>query len=916
MFKEFSQELARQIEGEVRCDLPTREVYSVDASIYQVRPLCVVTPKSQEELIQTITLAHAYQLPITPRGAATGITGGCLGQGVVVDLSKYLTKIVEVNTEERWVICEPGVVQDDLNAFLVPYGYRLGPDTSTGNRATVGGMLANNAAGARSLKYGCMADAIQTVDVVLATGDVVTLHSCDIEKKLSLDSREGEIYRAVNAIRKQYKNAIEQHFLPIPRRASGYRLDALVKEPSVNLSRVFAGSEGSLGIAAQMQLEIVPVLKDTTLCLIYFDHLIEAVESVEALLSFSPVSLELIDHHIIEAGRRDVDWVEGTPAAIVVVEVEEHPEKIEQTQFGIGTVLIRDAEQTAAVWKLRKAGLGLLLSKRTYTRAIAFIEDLSVPPENLAPFMREFLSYMESIDKEAGIYGHLGSGCLHIRPYMNLREELDLILMEQMMRDVSDLVKRYRGSLSGEHGDGRVRSWLNPSFFGTEIYDAFCELKRAFDPENLMNPGMIVEAPVVEENLRINPETPLPVSETFLDFSLEGGFSLAVEMCNGNGACRKKEGTMCPSFQATHDEYHTTRARAQMLQGILTGEYPETLSGETLHDVLDLCLSCKGCQYECPSQVDMGKMKAEVLHRYHREHGSSLRDRLFAHLPTLNVYASKVPRFSNFIASSFLGRGLAKSLGITPERSLPLLAPQRFSKMMQQHQTTVGGSPVALVVDTFTEFHSPEIGIAAVRVLEHLGCSVEIVPWACCGRTLFSKGFLEEARLKASLWVSQMEKYRDENIPLIGLEPSCVSMVRDDYRGLLGVDQKIPFCHTFDEFLAQQPCSFSLEERLSCRLHRHCHEKALTGVSPTLKVLGKISNLTVDVIPSGCCGMAGAFGYEEEHYEISKKIAHLKLIPELGKGVVIANGTSCRQQIEQFSTIKPFHLARFLERYI
>ncbi len=945
----IDEELKAHIEGEVYFDAVTRSVYSVDASIFEIEPLGVIIPKTKEDLIRAVEIAYAYRLPITMRGAATGITGGCLGKGLIIDTSKYLHHILEINPQQGYVICEPGVVQDQLNQQLAIDGYRLGPDTSTGNRATLGGMLANNAAGARSLRYGKMVDHIQSVELVLAQGELIRFQSISQEEwqqKQQAKTTEGRIYHTIWQIKENYRDEIEQRFPKIPRRVSGYNLDELIKDQPLNVSKLIAGSEGTLGIITEMKLAIVPQTKLTGLCLIYFDDILIGMRHIPELLSYHPLALEMIDDQIIELGRASpslrgqLDWLSGQPKALFITELEgQTPNEVQakitdltrnlqKKNIGYAYTSLLDPKQMAKVWKLRKAGLGILLSKRTYSRAIAFLEDITLSPDRLPSFMEKFCAYLRSKGKWAGIYGHAGSGCMHIRPYMNLQSPEEYALMYQMMLDVSDLLLEYGGALSGEHGDGLIRSWLNPKMFGTKLTKAFIELKTAFDPDNLMNPGKIVLASPPFEELRSNPREKLREPPTFLNFISEGGFALAADLCNGNGLCRKKEGIMCPSFQATQDEFHSTRARAQALRTIIHGRLPmEDFTSQGMYDVMDLCITCKGCRTECPSEVDMAKMKAEFLYHYQEKHGYPLRSHLFGQIGLISHWVSPFAKFFNWLNQTAISKGLLSKAGITSKRTLPPLATQRFSKWFKNYrQLTQSAKKVVLFNDTFNEFYEPEIGKAAVRILNELGHEVIVPPWSCCGRPAISKGLLRQAQSQVGQLIRILRPFISSHIPIIGLEPSCLLTIRDDHQSFMISENEFTpdiqaissQCLTLDEFFAHQIDSQSFilpfkGEKKEVKVHGHCHQKALVGMEPTLKVLNTIPGFKVSEIPSGCCGMAGSFGYEKEHYHISMQIGELSLFPAIRAShagtLFIANGTSCRHQIANGVQRQAVHLA-------
>ncbi|MBA3958630.1 MAG: FAD-binding protein [Parachlamydiaceae bacterium] len=944
----LAEALKQRVDGDIHFDPVHRAVYSVDASIYEVEPLGIVIPRTKQALIDTILIAKEFHVPVIARGAATGITGGCIGKALIIDLSKYLNRILKIDYEQEYVICEPGVVQDQLNAALAEKGYRLGPDTSTGNRATIGGMLANNAAGARSLLYGTMKEHTLAVELLLASGTMLHLRTLtpeEFQNKCSQTNTEGLIYQTIQQIRENEKEEIFEKFPHLPRRSSGYNLDSLLDD-TLNLSKLIAGSEGSLGIATEITLKICKKSTNLGLCVIYFDSLQKSLSAVETILKHHPTAVELIDDKIIEAGRHapsmrgKLDWLKSSPKALLVVEfcgnsqedvstkLAQFADDMKQQKIGNELTLIIEPTQMACVWELRKAGLGLLLSKRSYSRAIAFLEDISIAPAQLASFMQQFSQYLASKGKTAGIYGHVGSGCMHIRPYIDLTDPKEIKLMEQMMHDVSDLVLQHNGALSGEHGDGRVRSWLNKKMFGDHLYSLFLSIKEAFDPDNRMNPGKVVNGTPFLEHLRIDPKTPIVALRTFLDFSKEGGFALAVDMCNGNGLCRKAEKVMCPSFQATGDEFHTTRARAQALRAIIHSRLPlQELTSQGIHDVMDLCLECKGCKTECPSEVDMAKMKAEFLYHYQHEHGIPLRSRLFAFIGKMNLVGSRFPRLFNKLMQSAVTKQILDWIGITKERSLPLLAEKRFSVWFKEHQQYVHTKSVVLYNDTFTEFNHPEIGKSAVHVLEALGYKVIVPEWHCCGRPALSKGLLIQAKEMAQRVLKILLPYAQQGLPIIGLEPSCLLTIKDDFVALLGADIKnlqtvIKQCTTFDEFVAQHvvegklPLPFTHQDKIDIKLHAHCHQKALVGTGQTLKVLRAIPNATVSEIPSGCCGLAGSFGYEKEHYALSLKIGELSLFPHVRESsagtFIVADGVSCRSQIEHGTQSSAMHLAELL----
>lgn len=893
------KELRKALQGEVKDDLMSKHIYSVDASIYEVCPDLVILPKSREDLVKTVEIANKHSVPIIPRGGGTGIAGGCLGPGIVLDTSKYLNKILEVNLEERWALCEPGVLQDQLNHLLSPHGLRLGPDTSTGNRATLGGMAATNAAGSHYLRFGNMLDHVLEIEMILSSGKthLFSPHTC---------------FEPIKPIINQHSEKIRSLFPTIRRRSSGYSLNALIESP-LNLAKLLVGSEGTLGLFSAIKVSLSESIRKTTLVLLPFSSLEESLQAVPYLLSFHPISLELIDHHVIEMGKTapslkgKLHWLKGSPAALLIVEFEgDHPPSLTKDQ----EIFHHPAEQRA-IWALRKAGLSLLLSRRSYSRAIAFIEDMIVPSDSLPQFVQELKTLVKT---DIGIYGHAGDGCLHIRPYVDLRSPLEVEAIFRIMKELVLLTRRYGGLLSSEHGDGLIRSWLNQPLFGEVIYSVFEEVKKAFDPIGMMNPGKIVEPANPREHLRLSPETKQIAFPTFLSFEKEGGLHLAADLCNGNGACRSKESLMCPSFQAFGDEKHSTRARAQSLRALLNGKLSQdSLTDHEIQDVLGYCLECKGCKTECPSQVDMAKMKMEMLFQFQEKHGYSLLNRLFGHLPELARLGSSCAPLSNWMTASPLGKGMLSLIGVNSLRPLPKLSPFRFSTWWAKRPlSSQGGKQVLLFNDTYTEFFTPEVGQAAVFVLESCGFSVKVLPFTCCGRPLLSKGFLKKAQIQALKMVNLL---KNSHSPLIILEPSCQSALLDDYVSLfpdLSWTQEIL---SLEAFLLKNQISLPISYP-SLFFHPHCHEKALGSSNDFTKLFSKKSVLS----QAGCCGLAGSFGYEKKFAPMSIAIGESRLFPEVREipqeTLLIASGFSCRCQIEFGTGRKALHPAEFINKQL
>lgn len=952
------QVLKRELKSEIRYDSISKEIYSTDASIYQVDPLAVVIPRSKSELVKAIEIAQSYAVPVIPRGAATGIAGGCIGKGLVIDTAQHLNRVVEINYKDRFAVVQPGVVLDRLNEMLAPHGLYFAPETSSGNRATIGGMVASNAAGANSLKIGQISKHVLEVELILWNGEVLRFHKLDREQwkaKLKLRGIEGKIYRSLERIRKEYEQDIRAHFPKLERRASGYSLPELLHDEHCNVASLICGSEGTLGFISEIKVALLPLPNPPTLLVIGFRELEDALKCAAEMLPYAPITLEMIDRKIINEGksspamRGKLDWLENSPDAILMVsfDASDHAssnEKAKSVAFlcsnnssVLFSKIIENEETAKNVWELRKQGLALLMSKRSFSRALAFIEDVCVPPENLPAFVGRLELLLAMHGKDVGIYGHVGAGCLHVRPYIDLRRPEELAAMQNIADEVANLVLEFGGVLSGEHGDGRVRSWTNQKMFGPRLYEAMTLLKSAFDPYGLMNPGKIVasqtETPQgLLQNLRLSPATPIKEFSTYMDFSREGGIQLAVDLCNGNGRCRKKEGLMCPSFQVTHDERDSTRARADALRGIILGHINEKeLYGEEFHKVMDLCIQCKGCKTECPSQIDMAKMKSEYLHHLHSKHKPSLRDRILAYTPQIFNIATKFSGFVNLFNRVTFLRKLLGFIGLSTDRPLPKLASKRFSCQFKNHMRTKGvqdGRPqVVLFVDSFTEFVSPSIGMAAVKVLEDLKYSVIAPSWQCCGRPLISKGFLPQAKKKLGDLLETLYPYAKQGIPIVGVEPSCILTLSDELRDF-GLDHdKVELvsraCVPIDQFLFKHLESLSsLVTPFAGNLavHGHCHQKALVGMQAELALLQRLVSGQVTEIPSGCCGMAGSFGYEKEHEAFSKKIGELVLFPAIRQSapgtLIIASGNSCRHQIEDICKVQALHFVELIARQL
>src|SRR5881296_1196509 len=769
MNEELYEALKKRVTGEVRFDRVSRLMYSTDASIYEIEPIGVVLPKTHEDVFAAMEVARDFKVPVLPRGGGTSLAGQTVGNAVVLDMSKYLNRILEVNTEERWARVEPGVVQEQINLHLRPMGFLFGPDTSTANRATLGGMMGNNSAGSHSILYGKTIDHILEMDVILSSGEGRTLREMKCEEAIARGGLEGRIAEIARANRDE----IERRYPKIMRRVSGYNLDEFVRNGKFNLVKLVVGSEGTLAAVHQARVRIEPRPPATAVCVVHFADIVESIRASDVILPFKPAAIELIDDMIIQLGRNSLEisrlmgFIQGNPAGVLIVEfygenqaelrskLDEMEAALKRNNAGYAYVRAFDPAEQNNMWKVRKAGLGLLLGMKGERKPIAFVEDCAVEPSKLPEFFVRFREVIHKYGTTAGYYGHASVGCLHIRPLINTKDKRDIQTMKEMTDEIADLVIEFGGGMSGEHGDGLARSHLNEKLFGPAVYKAFRDVKRAFDPEGRMNPGKIVDAPPMTENLRYGPEYRTVWLNTHYDFSRDGGLGTAVELCNGAGVCRKKnEGTMCPSYMVTMEDTHSTRGRANFMREILSGKLPaHEFTGQGLHDALDLCLECKGCKAECPSNVDMAKLKYEFLAHYNEVNGASLRSRMFAGIHALSRMAAIWPSFANSAMNSrWVRRELDRFAGIDARRKFPPIASQTLESWFRKRPSPPRNGQhgnVVLFHDTFMNFNYPEVGTAATLLLEAAGYSVELVERRCCGRPMISKGFPEEARENA-----------------------------------------------------------------------------------------------------------------------------------------------------------------------
>ena len=951
--RDLVADLESQVEGEVRFDKMSRLLYSTDASIYQIEPIGVVIPRTAEDVVAVIETADRHGVPVLPRGGGTSLAGQTVGRAVVIDFSKHMRAVLEVNVEEGWARVQPGIILDELNHLLQPDGVFFAPDPSTSNRSNVGGALGNNSCGAHSIMWGKTIDNVIEMDVVLADGTVTRFGDLDGEalgSRMRLDGLEGDIYRSLPRIAEANRDEVLARYPKIMRRVGGYNLDELGDGKAFNMARFVVGSEGTLVAITEAKVRLVRRPRFRALAVIHFADLIESMEATVVTLEMNPAAVEQMGSMILRQARtnleysRTMDFIEGDPESLLVVELvgesesdlesrlDELERRLRQRRLGYAVRRLKTPEEQARVWAVRKAGLGLMMNVRGDAKPQPFVEDTAVSSERLPDYIRRFDEIVRDHGTTAGYYGHASVGCLHIRPLINLKRQEDIYKMVSIAAQVSDLVLEFGGAMSGEHGDGLVRSPWNEKMFGSQLYDAFRQVKSAFDPKGVMNPGKIVDSPPMTENLRISPAYRTHPVKTGLSYVDEGSFAGAVEMCNGQGACRKVlGGTMCPSYMVTRDEEHSTRGRANALRAAISGALPiEELTGQRLFDVLDLCLECKGCKAECPSNVDMAKLKYEFLYRYHTEHGYPLRNRIVGNIADLSRLGSFLTPVSNWLlrseASATVLEGVA---GLDRRRALPAFASRTFTQWFKARggsaRTSSTRGQVVLFADTFTNYNHPHLGIAATRVMEALGYEVIVPPTRCCGRPMLSAGMLNKARNNARVNIDAISPYVESGAKVVGLEPSCILGFRDDYVDLVGGGPRAKAIARstmlIEEFVLYAQTAdgprFDLGDRpRDVLFHGHCHQKALVGTGPAMEVLRSIGGCRPKEIETGCCGMAGSFGLEKEHYDVSMRIGEQSLFPAIrsedGDFEVVSEGVSCRQQIESGTGARPKHLVELL----
>ena len=945
--KLFTKDLSLHVKGNVLSDAASLGLYATDASVYQITPIAIVLPRHEKDVATALKIAKDHQVNVLPRGGGTSLAGQTVGEAMILDFSKYMNRLLEVNVEEGWARVQPGLVRDELNAKLLTHGLHFAPDPATSSRANVGGMIGNNSSGTKSIIFGKTVDHVMELKVILADGTPLHLKEmdkADFIQKGTVADREGEIYQGIQGIIEDNEAEIEARFPKVMRRVQGYNLDEFLDKERWNLSKLICGSEGTLATFVEAKINLEPLPKHKSVCVVHFAEVLEAIEAVNVMLPFKPSAIEILDDTVVELSRtnlmtqRHAHFIEGDPAAIQIVEfygdtaeqVLEQPRKmIEELQrqgMGYAYPLFPQGQAYEDVWIIRKKGLGLMLGMKGEKKPLAFIEDAGIPTEHLPEYIDRVLKLCAANDTKAAMYAHASVGVIHVRPILDLRQAIDIERFKNIADGTFQLVKEYGGSWSGEHGDGLVRSYYLPEYFGEQVYGALKEVKQLFDPDNRMNPGKIIDSPPIDENLRYGASYEDQPLETHYHYREDGNFANAVHMCTGVGECRKMlGGTMCPSFKATREEEHSTRGRANALRLAMSGQLGEEgLAGDRLQETMDLCLSCKACKSECPSNVDMAKLKSEVLQLKYDKKGAGNRDRLIRDSASMaQKLAGPLAPLVNGVMRSPITRSLIdKTVGFDRKRTLPPFAAQSFIKWFEKNYSAKGEGrkTVVLFADTYLNYHEPAIGKAATHLLDACGYDVQVASVGCCQRPRISHGFLRLAKQEGTQTAMQLDEYIQAGAKIVVCEPSCASALVDDLPDLMddqAMGQRLKENVTMlDVFLAAEMDAGEIkltspERQDKVLLHGHCHQKALFGTAHLKRIFEGITGIQLDEIASGCCGMAGSFGYEKEHYAISEKIGEQILFPAVRESdkttPIIANGFSCRHQIEHFTERRAQH---------
>jgi FAD/FMN-containing dehydrogenase/Fe-S oxidoreductase len=957
----LARKLRANLQGEILFDAFSRGRYSTDASHYQIEPIGVVVPRTEQDVVSALQIAREENIPVLPRGAGTSQCGQSVGAALVIDVGKHLDALIELDSEARRAVVQPGIVLDRLNRQLKPHGLMFAVDVSTSSRATIGGMTGNNSCGARSIRYGTMRDNVAAIDALLIDGSAMHFGTTSADLAGSnRPTRELDLIRNLLALGRREAQEIKARFPDLMRRVGGYNIDALMppRNPAdaLNLAHLLVGSEGTLAFSQRIHLDLQPIPQHKVLGICHFPTFYQAMDATRHIVELGPAAVELVDRTMLELAR-DIEvfrptverFVRGEPDALLLVEfagddrerqlrdLRALVELMDDLGFAGAVVEAVDPGFQAAVWEVRKSGLNIMMSMKGDGKPISFIEDCAVRLEDLAEYTDRLTQVFHKYGTSGTWYAHASVGCLHVRPIVNLKQQAGADTMRAIAEEAFAMVREYKGSHSGEHGDGLVRSEFHETMFGTRMTENFREVKTHFDPAGLMNPGKIVDAPKMDDRtlFRYKPGYQVIPIETALDWSAWGGFGGAVEMCNNNGACRKFQGgVMCPSFRVTRDEQHLTRGRANSLRLAISGQLgADAFSSEQMYETMQLCVGCKGCKRECPTGVDMARMKTEFLYHYRKRHGLRWHDRLIAYLPH---YAPLASRFSGLLNLRDRLPGAAllseKLGGFSARRPLPRWHREPF----RPQQTVLGpqtGRDVVLLADTFNTWFEPDNLRAALKVLQAGGYRIHLPQPAagdkplCCGRTFLAAGLIDQARSEAQRLCDTLQPFVERGIPIVGLEPSCLLTLRDEFQVMLpaaDTDALAAQALLFEEFLAGEHHVGTLQLPLQALgqsqvlLHGHCHQKAFDVMSSVDTVLGLIPGVQTSSVETSCCGMAGAFGYGADSYDISMKMAELNLLPAVRAAgedtLIVADGTSCRHQIYDGSGRRALHVARVLER--
>ena len=952
----LERELRENVRGDISFDTLTRGLHSTDASHYQIMPTCVVWPADADDAAEAIRIAGAHRCPITPRGGATSLSGQTTWTGMVLDCSRYMDQLIELNTKAQWARVGPGMIRDQLNNAVKKHKLHFAPDPATGDRATVGGMIGNNSSGTHSIVHGKTVDHVLEVKVALADGTVLELgpETADQwQRSEEATDRAAEIHQRFRKIIDDNRDEIERRFPKVMRRVSGYNFDRFlhdIRENPWNLAELIVGSEGTLGALLEAKVRLTPLPGATSVVVAHFDDLMDSLRAVAPILEHSPAAVEILDKVILDEAKTNrstdrlaADFVEGSPDAVLIVEffgdssdevadkAQRLADDLQSRKIGYAHPIRTDSARQQNVWKLRKLALGLASNVPGPRKRQAFVEDACIPVDVLPEYIGKVLDFCKQQDAPVSLYGHASVGVIHLEPMLDMHLESEREKMKAISEHVFQLVCHYNGSWSGEHGDGIVRGEQLQRFFGDQIYQAFRDVKGLFDAHGLMNPGKIVDAPPLTENLRYGDNYRVAEVPSTFHYRDQGGFQLAVEQCNGVGACRKLgSGTMCPSYMATRDEEHSTRGRANALRLAMTNQVKlddDALTSDRLHDTLDLCLSCKACKSECPNSVDMSRLKGDFLQMYHDRHGTPIATRLIGDMPkAAQRMAGKLAPLVNAVQRSAPFKWAMEKIGASDRRrTLPAFTPDPLPRWFKQRETRgdARNGRVVLFDDTYASYFEPRIGRAAVALLEDCGYEVVLANAGCCQRPRISKGLLRQAKADGTRTMHNLDKYAQQGLPILALEPSCASALTDDLPDLCDdadmarrVSQQVKM---IDVFLAEEMAAGRIDVSFTTKckrvlLHGHCHQKALYGTEAMRRVLDGIEGLTVNEVDAGCCGMAGSFGYEK--YDLSMKVGEDRLFPAIrkrdDKTVPVACGFSCRHQVRDACGVMPKHWVEIL----